>query len=256
MRIFHWLLLGVIAALLIVPTSAIAARGSDDHVSARNVIPHVITFDAHNGKDHPGGGPPEVPEDEEDPTPADERFVLLPGPRASSSVSYVVEDPGIDGAVDAVNAGFAVWEAASGIDFTFTGTAAVNANTEVSGPNGNNTVSWALFTGNSRGTLAVTILWIDDVNGNGVWDDDEQILESDLLFNSKNTWAISEDGPRGKWFDIQAISAHEAGHFVGLDDQNDWNEQTMFASASVKETKKRDLEAGDIAGAQLLFGLP
>jgi hypothetical protein len=188
--------------------------------------------------------------------------VLLPGPRADTSVTYVVEDPGLEGAVTAVESSFEAWEDVSGIDFTFDGTAPVNASTEVSGPNGTNTVSWALLTGTLTNAVAATVLWIDDSNpSNGVWDAGELILETDLLFNSKFKWAVDPDGEgpqkpdaKGKWFDIQNVATHEAGHFVGLDDQSQWDDETMYFSVSPRETKKWSLEPGDIAGAQALFG--
>ena len=257
MRFIRWFLVVVVASLLLVPAAAFAARGGDDHVSSGNIISHVITHYEHNGKNHPGGGPP--PGGDPTPTPEPEtvdhstHFELLPGARASSLVNYVVEDPGIVGAVDAVVASFDAWEAVSGIDFTFDGTASVNVNAEVTAPNGTNTVSWALFIGNTK-ALAVTLLWIDDANLNGVWDDGEAIIETELIFNSRHTWAVAENSPNGKWFDIQNVGTHEAGHFVGLDDQDQWDDETMFFKAGSKETDKRSLEPGDIAGAVALYG--
>lgn len=256
-RYIRWVLLAVIASLLLVPAAAFAARGGDDRVSSRDIISHVITYYNHNGKDHPGNGPPgggdPTPTPPPEPVDHSTHFALLPGARASSLVNYVVEDPGIAGAVDAVVASFDAWDAVSGIDFTFDGTASVNSNSEATAPNGTNTVSWALFTGNTK-ALAVTVLWIDDANGNGVWDGGEAIVETDMIFNNRQTWAVAANSPRGKWFDIQNVGTHEAGHFAGLDDQDQWDDETMFFSAGSKETKKRTLEPGDIAGAVALYG--
>ena len=256
MRFTRWLFVVVVASLLLVPAAAFAARGGDDHVSSGDIISHVITHYAHNGKNHPGGGPPGGSDPTPTPTPEpgdhSTHYVLLPGPRVSSAVSYVVEDPGITGAVDAVVASFDAWDAVSGIDFTFDGVEPVNANAELTAPNTKNTVSWALFIGNTK-ALAVTILWINDANRNGVWDAGETIFETDMIFNSRHTWALAENSPNGKWFDIQNVGTHEAGHFVGLDDQDQWDDESMFFKAGSKETDKRSLEPGDIAGAVALY---
>jgi len=237
------------------------AAGKGDKVHSGDVIPHVIVHFDHKARPHgkPGGGT------EEDTTPADERFVLLPGQRmgGDTTVAIVIDDPGIPGAVAAVRDAFEAWDAVSGITFNNGGVADVNPNVEFSGPNDQNTVSWALLVGSWTNALAVTTLWIDDKNSNGIWDEDEPFTESDMVYNTKFTWAVDPDGEgpqkpdtKGKWYDIRAIGTHEAGHFVGLDDQSQWNEQTMYRSAGPKETKKVTLEAGDIAGAVARYGGP
>jgi hypothetical protein len=250
----RWLLPFLIAPLVVSPALMFAA---ERQAPVRgHVIPYVIVHDARGGIPGPPGGGPTPP-----PTDHTTHYVLLPGARSSSAVTYVVEDPGIAGAVSAVQSSFDAWNAASGIAFSFGGTASVNPNVEIAGPNGTNTVSWALLVGSWTNALAVTISWIDDDNGNNTWDAGEEILESDLLFNSKYKWAVDPDGEgpakpavNGKWYDIQNVGTHEAGHFVGLDDQNFWDDETMFYAAAAKETKKRSLEPGDIAGAQALYG--
>lgn len=54
---------------------------------------------------------------------------------------------------------------------------------------------------------------------------------------------------------FESIATHELGHSVGLDDLYDGScsEQTMYGYATEGETKKRTLEAGDIAGVQELY---
>ncbi len=260
---FPWRVVAVTALLLLVPAASLEARGVDP--VRPDIIPHVTVDFEHNGKNHGGGGPPGGGGGGGGDGHT-EHYVLQPGKWAGTnpSITYVVEDPGLSGAVAAVEASFKAWDAASGINFTFSGTASVNANAEVSGSNGTNTVSWALLTGGWTNALAVTITWISDSNGNGVWDSGEPIVEADILFNSKYKWAIAEDSPRGKWFDIENVSAHEVGHVVGLGhvgagvhtlDRDE--EQTMFLSAPPKEIKKRSLELdGDSLGAVALYGGP
>ncbi len=263
---FPWRVV-VIAALLMLTSAATLEAQGVDPVRTGDIIAHITVDFEHNGKNHPGGGPPGGGSTDDGHTT--DHYTLQPGKWAgiNPSVTYVVEDPGLPGAVAAVEASFEAWDAASGINFDCQapcGTQSVNANTEVSGSNGTNTVSWALLVGGWSNALAVTITWVSDLNSNGVWDSGEPIVEADILFNSKYKWAIAEDDPRGKWFDIENVGAHEAGHVVGLGhvgagihtlDRDE--EQTMFLSAPPKETKKRSLELdGDSLGAVALYGSP
>ena len=248
----------VLAIILAVAVPAMAAGGKGHDRIGPNVIGYdIVHFPAKGGKPgRPGGGGDDPPS-----TPPELRYVLLPGgwgtKGAPSTVTYVVEDPGIAGAVDTVVAGFNVWNAASGTNFMFGGTQDVNVNAEFSAPNTLHTVSWALLTGSWSNALAVTRIWIEETGTpNGVWDPGEPIIGNDMAFNTKYKWAVAEDAPKGKWYDIQNVAGHEAGHFVGLDDQFQWAEQTMYGSAGSKQTNKRSLEAGDIAGARALYGLP
>ena len=65
-------------------------------------------------------------------------------------------------------------------------------------------------------------------------------------------WGIAEAGK----MDFENIATHELGHAVGLGDlyTSECSEQTMYGYAGYGEIKKRDLEAGDIAGITKLYG--
>jgi predicted Zn-dependent protease len=56
--------------------------------------------------------------------------------------------------------------------------------------------------------------------------------------------------------DLRNIATHELGHAVGLADlyENACSEETMYGYSSEGETKKRDLNDGDITGLQQLYG--
>ena len=54
--------------------------------------------------------------------------------------------------------------------------------------------------------------------------------------------------------DFYNIATHELGHSVGMTDlYNFCTEETMYGYATEGETKKRDLNAGDIAGINALY---
>ena len=100
------------------------------------------------------------------------------------------------------------------------------------------------------GVIAVTVTW--GIFGGPL--SGREILEFDILFDTDFTWgdATATSGV----MDLQNIACHEIGHGVGLADLYDSgdSEQTMYGYADYGETKKRDLNTGDIAGIQFLYG--
>ena len=112
--------------------------------------------------------------------------------------------------------------------------------------NERNTVSWGDL---SEGVIGVTSLWA--LPGKPP----RTIVEWDIVLNTGFTWG-TEGVP--EVMDIQNITTHEVGHVVGLDDlyQDAYSKQTMYGYSDYGETTKRDLLAGDILGAQKLYGSP
>jgi len=54
--------------------------------------------------------------------------------------------------------------------------------------------------------------------------------------------------------DFENIATHELGHAIGLGHPSSTcTEETMYAFASLGETKKRDLNAGDVQGIDGLY---
>lgn len=54
--------------------------------------------------------------------------------------------------------------------------------------------------------------------------------------------------------DFENIAAHEMGHSVGMGHPSgECTEETMYSTAALGETKKRDLNDGDIAGVSGLY---
>ena len=120
----------------------------------------------------------------------------------------------------------------------------------------NNTVSWRVLAGYPK-AIAVTALRYYDNDDNGVMSTGDEFAAFDVVLNLMQKWAIADEGgAKGKWFDIQNIATHEAGHVVGLGDVYDdaYKDLSMYGYGAPKETKKSTLETGDVLGAQQLYG--
>ncbi|MDP3993770.1 MAG: matrixin family metalloprotease [Candidatus Doudnabacteria bacterium] len=126
----------------------------------------------------------------------------------------------------------------------FTATTTLSADTAA--PDGQNEVYFADVS--SAGAIAVTIVW-------GIFSgppSGRQLVEWDMVFDDTDyDWSAS--GEAGK-MDFENIATHELGHAVGFGHPSDsCVEETMYRYADYGETKKRDLNAGDIAGANKLY---
>jgi hypothetical protein len=213
------------------------------------------------------GGPPVI---EEDMTHLDGHFEWIGGVWPDATPGDGVVDPSLafsidtygfpNGAEDALYAAFQAWEVVTAgelfaeFEWTYYDDAA-----GVFG-DGINTVSmWDL----GAGILAATFILWDDADDNGAIDVGETFLEMDMIHNAQIAWGTDEFRPRGggrtqNWYDLQAVTAHEVGHVIGLDHPGDAHRrdfyQTMYATADVRETMKRTHEAdGDVSGAQSAF---
>ena len=99
------------------------------------------------------------------------------------------------------------------------------------------------------GAIAVTIVW-------GIFGgppSGRELIEWDQVYDDADYgWSLS--GEAGE-MDFENIATHELGHSVGLADlyTSGCAEETMYGYADFGETKKRDLNAGDIAGINKLY---
>lgn len=100
----------------------------------------------------------------------------------------------------------------------------------------------------SSGAIAVTIVW-------GIFagpPSGRELVEWDQVYDDVDfDWSTT--GAAGK-MDLDNISTHEIGHANGMGHPDDsCSDETMFRFASNGETKKRDLNTGDIAGINQLY---
>jgi len=140
------------------------------------------------------------------------------------------------------------WEdAAGGVDILGNGSTTTDtlvADTQY--PDGKNEVYFADIS--SSGAIGVTIVW-------GVFGgrpSNRELVEWDQVYDDVDfDWSAT--GEAGK-MDFENITTHELGHTVGMDHPDDsCTEETMYRFATEEETKKRDLNTGDITGVAELY---
>ncbi len=142
---------------------------------------------------------------------------------------------------EAVKASFQTWEddAGSFMNYSYMGTTK-RTNQSL---DGYNVISWQPIDGTDD-TLALTTYWYNLAT--------QEMIEFDIVFDEDESWSAS--GELGK-HDIQNVGTHEVGHTLVLEDLYDAgdSEQTMYGYCTRGETKKRTLEAGDIAGIRHIY---
>lgn len=151
--------------------------------------------------------------------------------------------------------GIAKWEdAADGVIGNGTGmniigngsSTAATLTADTASPDGSNEVYFADVEG--QGAIAVTIVW-------GIFGgitSRRQLLEFDQVYDDVDfDWSLTG---AANTMDFDNIATHEIGHAVGMGHPSSaCAEETMYAYADFGETKKRNLNAGDIAGVDKLY---
>lgn len=144
-------------------------------------------------------------------------------------------------------ADIAKWEGAASADIFGDGSTTLDTLVaDTVSPDGANEVYFADVS--SSGAIAVTIVW--GIFGGPPFA--RELVEWDMVFDDVDfDW--SSTGEVGK-MDFENITTHELGHAAGMGHPEDaCSEETMYRFASFGETKKRTLEAGDIAGIAKLY---
>jgi hypothetical protein len=140
----------------------------------------------------------------------------------------------------------ATWEAQVSFDIFGPETAGVIDGADEVAPDGKNEVLFGAIS--EAGAIAVTTVW-------GVFSGPPRsryLVEWDMVFDDVD-FPWSTTGEAGK-MDLLNIAVHEVGHAAGMGHPSDTcTEETMYRYADYGETKKRDLNTGDIAGVKALY---
>ncbi len=138
------------------------------------------------------------------------------------------------------------WESAAGADILGNGTVDRSYDADTSAVDDRNGAEFAPIS--DEGVIAVTYTW-------GIFGgppSGRALVEWDMVFDSDSfSWATNGDPGA---MDFENIATHELGHAMGLGHpESTCTEETMYAFASLGETTKRTLNAGDIAGISGLY---
>ena len=145
-----------------------------------------------------------------------------------------------------VDASLGAWESAAGADIAGNASGGGTHAVDLNSVDGYNVVQFGNVS--YGGAIAITNVW-------GYFrgpQSTREIVEWDMILDDAD-YAWSLDGAAGA-MDVLNIVAHEIGHALGMGHpENSCTEETMYAYASYGETRKRDLNDGDIAGIRDLY---
>lgn len=179
---------------------------------------------------------------------------LANGARWKTTESYVLDETNNDGlALELINTVTATsletWDSQVAFEiFGHEDTAAVVDGADMVAPDNKNEIYFGNIA--DPGVIAVSIVW-------GIFSgppQTRQLVEYDVVFDDADyTWGDAVINP--SVMDYQNIATHELGHGTGMADlyESSCSEETMYGYATTGETKKRDLNTGDITGIRALY---
>jgi len=178
---------------------------------------------------------------------------LASGARWKVTEQYLINTENADGlSSDFVSStfarGIAEWEKYAPFDIFGAGVVTSDPlSAETTSPDGLNEVFFSSI--DDPGVIAVTTTW-------GIFGGPPQnrkLVEWDMVFNDPN-FVWGDALASASLMDFENIAVHEIGHAAGLGHPSDsCTQETMYRFASNGETKKRDLNTGDIQGIQKLY---
>ncbi len=187
----------------------------------------------------------------EDPTTA--CYAFLGAKWQDLPVDYVIDPDNPDGLTEdfvanAMFLGAEEWDNHTSADLFGGYTIDYNSSWDSDAPDGRNELLFGDYP--EDGVIAVAITW-GYFRGKP---SARRIVEFDILFDTDFIWgdAIIDSAV----MDLQNITTHELGHGVGLADlyETVCVEETMYGYSNYGDVKKRDLNTGDVAGIQTLYG--
>jgi hypothetical protein len=173
---------------------------------------------------------------------------LSSGAKWKTAEPWLVDDSDapISGMASLMAGDVATWEGAAGADVLGNASVDTSYDAVTSGVDGRNGAEFGAIA--DAGVIAVTYTW-GILGGSPT---NRELVEWDMIFDS-DSFAWATDGSPTA-MDFRNIDTHELGHAMGLGHPaGTCTEETMYAYASVGETKKRDLNAGDVAGINGLY---
>ena len=123
------------------------------------------------------------------------------------------------------------------------------------GEDNTNSVHYSAAKNNrAGGALAITVVTFDV--------DSKEILDADVLVNGNHPFCnagilAGKRGPHGHkvCYDLQNVMAHEMGHVLGLGENPDFIESTMFPYSGRGEIGMRDVSPADVEEVSVLYSL-
>lgn len=178
---------------------------------------------------------------------------LARGARWKATESYLVDPTNTDGLSaefvrSTLATGTETWDSQVAFDVFGPEVSGVVDGADMTAPDGKNEVLFGNIA--SPGAVAVTIVWgiFGGPTRNRVLTEWDQVYDdADFDFGDATISGAAV-------MDLLNVGVHEVGHAGGLGHPSDsCAEESMFRFVSLGETKKRDLNAGDIAGVRALY---
>jgi hypothetical protein len=168
-------------------------------------------------------------------------------------INYIINPLNLDGLsvdfiINAISSGTEEWDSFTNNPLFGNYSIDYSAAWDIDVPDGKNEIVFGYYP--EKGAIAVAGVW-------GYFSgppSTRKIIEFDILFNITYIWGDAFKNPL--IMDLQSIATHELGHAIGLADLYEitCSEETMYGYSGEGETKKRDLNNGDITGIQKLYG--